>query len=60
MDWPMALYDGECFGVVLDWMKLFASVGNVVLGWDASNCLIASIGFHNCSKDSIELGDDGS
>ena len=46
--------------MVPDWMKLFASVDDVVLRQDTSNCLIAGISFHNCLKGSIKLGEDGS
>ena len=45
--------------MVRNWIKLLASVDDMVLRQDTSNCLIASIGFHNCVKDSIELGEDG-
>ena len=60
MDWPVALCRGEGFCVVLNWMKLLASVHDMVLRQDASNCLIASLSFHDCFEGSIELGEDGS
>ena len=46
--------------MVLNWMKLLASVDDVVLRQDTSNSLIASISFHDCLKGSIELGEEGS
>ena len=60
MDWPVALCRGEGFRIVLNWMKLLASVDDVVLRQDTSNCLIASISFHDCLNSSIKLGEDGS
>ena len=41
-------------------MELLASVDAMVLRLDTSNCLIDSIGFHDCFKGSIELGEDES
>ena len=58
MDWPVALYNGKGFCMVVNWIKLFTSVDNVVLRQDTSNCLIASISFHKCLEGSIELGKD--
>ena len=46
--------------MVLNWMKLFASVDDVVLRQDTSNCLIARISFHDCLESSIKLSEDGS
>ena len=60
MDWPVAFCRGEGFRIVLNWMKLLASVDDVVLRQDTSNCLIASIRFYDCLKGSIKLGKDGS
>ena len=60
MDWPVALNGGEGFCMVLHWMKLLASVDNMVLRQDTSNCLIASISLYNCVEDSVKLGNDGS
>ena len=60
MDWPVALCVEEGFCMVLNWMKLLASIDDMVLRQDTSNCLIASFGFHNYLKGSIELGEDGS
>ena len=45
--------------MVRNWMKLLASVDDMVLRQDTSDCLIASISFHNCLKGSIKLGEDG-
>ena len=58
MDWSVALCGGEGFCMVLKWMKLLAFVDDLVLRQDTSNCLIASISFHNCLKRSIKLGED--
>ena len=60
MDWPVAFRGGEGFCVVLKRMKLLTSVDDMVLRQDTSNCLIASISFHDCLKGSIKLGKDGS
>ena len=57
---PVALCRGEGFCTVLNWMKLVASIDDMVLRQDTSDCLIASISFHDCHKGSIELGEDGS
>ena len=43
--------------MVLNWMKLFASVADMVLGQDTSNCLLASIGFHDCPLGSMKLSE---
>ena len=45
--------------MVGNWMKVLASVDDVVLRHDTSNCLIAGISFHDCVEGSIELGEDG-
>ena len=54
------LRGGAGFCVVRNWMKLLAYVDNVVLRQDTSNCLIASISFHDWSKGSIKLDVDRS
>ena len=59
MDWLGALCGGEGFCMVLNWMKLFASLDDVILRQDTINCLIASISFHDCLQGSIELREDG-
>ena len=41
-------------------MKLFASADDMVLRQDTSNCLIASVSFHDCLKGSIEMCENGS
>ena len=46
--------------MVLHWMMLFASVDNVVLRQDTSNCLIARVGFYDCLEESIELCEERS
>ena len=46
--------------MVLNWIKLVASVGDVVLRQDTSDCLIVSVGFHDCLEGSVELCEDGS
>ena len=60
VDWSVALCGREGFCVVLTWMKLLASVDNVVLRQDTNNSLIASISFYNYLEGSIELSKDGS
>ena len=60
MDWPVALDGGEGFCMVLNWMKLLASVDDIVLRQDTSYCLIANISFYDCIKGSMQLGEDGS
>ena len=44
--------------MVLDGVKLLCSVDNVVLRQDTCDSLIASIGFHNGLKGTIELRKD--
>ena len=39
-------------------MKVLASVDNVVLGQDASKCLIPRISVHHCLDGSVELGEE--
>ena len=46
--------------MVLNYMKLFASVDDMVLRQDTSNCLISSVGFSDCLEGSIELCEHGS
>ena len=48
MDWPVALCGGEGFCILRNWMKVFASVDEVVLGQDTSNCLIVRVDVHDC------------
>ena len=60
MDWSIVLCGGKGFCGVLNWMYLLASVDNVVLRQDTSNCLIGGINFHDCLKVSVELVEDGS
>ena len=60
MDWQLAFSGGEGFYVVLNWIKLLASVNNMILRQDTSNWLIAPSGFRRSRKVSIELGEDGS
>ena len=45
--------------MVLNWMELLASVDDMVLRQDTSNCLIAGIRSHDYLKGSIELSKDG-
>ena len=45
--------------MVLNWMKLFVSNDEVVLGQDNRDYLIARVGFHDCIQASIELSDRG-
>ena len=54
MDWPVALCSREGLCVILNQIKLLESVDDMVLRQDTSNCLIASIGFYDCLKGSIE------
>ena len=58
MDWLVALYGGQGFYVVLNWMKLLASVDVLALGHDTNNCLVASISVYDSFKGSIKLGKD--
>ena len=60
MDWQVALCRGEGFCVVVNWMKLLASVDDMVLRQNTSNCLIARISSHDCLEGTDELGEDGS
>ena len=46
--------------MVLDWMKLLASVDDMILRQDTSSRLLASIGFHNCLMCFIKLSENGS
>ena len=60
MDCLLSLCNGEGFCMILDWIKLFASIDDIVLRQDANNCWITSIGIYNGLKSSIQLGKDGS
>ena len=59
MYWPVAFCGREGFCMILAWMEVFASVADVVLREDTSNCLIASMGFYDCPKGSMQLDEDG-
>ena len=60
MDWPVALSSSLGFCMLHNWIKLLASIDDVVLRQDTSNCMITKIRFHYCLMDSVELGKDGS
>ena len=60
VDWPVVLCGGDSLCMGPDYIDLFAYVDDMVLRKDTSNCLIATIGFHNCLEGSIELDEDGS
>ena len=46
--------------MVLNWIKMLASIDDVILRQDPSNCLIASSWLNDCVEHSIKVGDDGS
>ena len=60
IDWPLAVRSGDGFCMVRQWMKLLASVDDMVLRQYTSNSLVASITIHKCLEGSIEFGEDGS
>ena len=43
------------FYVVLKQIKMFACIDDMVLTQDTINCIITSIGFHDCLEISIEF-----
>ena len=44
----------------LHYIKLLAYINHIELRQDTSNCLLASISFHNCAESAVELSEDGS